>query len=267
MLNSIPGRHSLEDVHVRFEQELREHLRKDLSTVRPDRDDLNITELKNLTAAQFDQGRPTAAILEDRLDAELNSPALHSNDAVAFISALQASKNNQDRIQIYVKYYCTSTWSDTPTHKALKAKYARLFQRGLSHDTVIAKWKTEALESQNQEISKQRHRLGELKMAQSAHLRSKARRAEKDQRMQDREYVFVQRLTADCALDSCDREIGLGEGEEIVECAICRWLARKDRSERRKHAYYCSEEHLQEDFVSLRTSRFLSLDTDYSGIP
>jgi len=117
----------------------------------------------------------------------------------------------------------------------------------MSHDSVLQLWKQEALEAQHVEISKLKHRLGELKMAQSAHLKNKAKKAEKDQRMQDREYVIVPRQTAKCALERCEREVNVADGD-VLECAVCDWLARKDRSERREHAYYCCDEHAQEDF-------------------
>lgn len=244
MLNSIPAKYSLEDVHRRFEQELRDDLQRDMSGTQPDLGKMGLTELKDLRARRLEQHHTSA-------DTEVDAPTIHSEEAIAFMTALQASKTSKERIQVYVKYYCTPSWSDTPAQKAIKAKYARLFERGFSHDVVLAKWKAEALESHDREISKQRHRLAELKMAQSAHLRSKAKRAEKDQRMQDREYVFVQKPTATCSLEGCEQEISLGEGEEVVECAVCLWLAGKDRSEGRRHSYYCSEAHLEEDFVSV----------------
>lgn len=248
MLKSIGrSRYTLEDVNARFEQELRDHLQKDLCTAQPDLDTVNLEELKRITLEQFDAGKPTVRILEERLDAELNLPALHSGDAVAFIEALQHSQNARERIHIYQKYYCSPSWDDTPQMKNYKAKYARLFERGMSHDSVLQLWKQEALEAQHIEISKLKHRLGELKMAQSAHLKNKAKKAEKDQRMQDREYVIVPRQAAKCSLERCEREVSLADGE-VLECALCDWLARKDRSERRYHAYYCSEGHVKEDF-------------------
>ena len=252
ILNAIGG-HSgyiLQDVHKRFETELREHLRKDLCTPQPTLDTLNLSELKLLTQAQFDAGKSTTRILGERLDAELQTPALHSSDAVAFIEALQDSKNARERIRIYQTYYCTPAWDDTPQMKNYKVKYSKLFERGMSHDGVLKLWKAEAIEAQHVDISKLKHRLGELKMAQSAHLKNKAKRAEKDQRLQDREYVIVPRQTAKCALESCQREVIVAESE-VLECALCDWLVRKDRNERREHAYYCSEEHTEEDFVSL----------------
>jgi hypothetical protein len=249
MMNSIPDRYTLEDVHARFEQELREHLKKDLCTEDTNLDTANLAVLKRFTMDQFNRGAPTSEILEGRLNAELSSPALHSSDAVAFMTALQRSKTSHERIQIYQKYYCTPLWNDSPQQKSIKSKYARLFESGMSHDAVLGMWKKEALESQNIEILKLKHRMGELKMAQSAHLKNKAKKAETDQRMQDREYVFVQKQTARCTLERCEREVSLTEGE-AVECAVCDWLVGRDRSERREHAYYCCEEHVDEDFVS-----------------
>jgi hypothetical protein len=257
MMNSIPDRCTLGDVHARFEHELREHLKKDLSTPDQNLDTVDLAELKRLTMEQFDRGTPTQEILEGRLNAELKSPALHSSDAIAFMTALQRSKTSHDRIQIYIKYYCTPLWNDTPQQKSIKSRFARHFESGMSHDAVLGMWKKEALESQNVEIGKLKKEMGDLQMAQSAHLREKLKKAEKDQKMEDvaADYVHVQKQTAKCLLERCERDINLTEGE-VLECALCDWLASKDRSERRNHAYYCCEQHVEEDFVIFQVSTY-----------
>ena len=120
----------------------------------------------------------------------------------------------------------------------------------MSHDTVLGMWKKEVLEAQKAEIRNDYHKLGEYKMAQRAHLKKRAEKAEKDQKMQDRDQAFVRRQVGRCSLERCGMEVNLGQEGGVVECAVCDWLARRDRSERTRHAYYCSEEHAEEDFVS-----------------
>lgn len=235
--------YSLEDIHVRYQRELRDHLKRNLCTVRRG-DSKEIIDQKTWTSSRFDSGEETKAILEPHLDGTLNATAREAADA---IHALQKTTTSEERIPIYVKYYCTPAWADTPQQKNMKAKYARQFEAGLSHDEVLAAWKKEVLYLQQEEISKLKHRLGELQMAQSAHLKNQAKKAERDQRMQDRDYVFVPK-PENCSLASCGAEVDVSAEGGAIQCAVCDWLAR--RSDRRRRSFYCSEEHAEEDFVS-----------------
>jgi hypothetical protein len=238
------GACSLEDIHARYQRELRDHLKRDLCTVKRG-DSKEIVDQKAWTSSRFDSEEDIKSILEAHLDGTLNST---SREAAEAIHALQKTVNPEERIPIYVKYYCTPTWADTPQQKNMKAKYARQFEAGHSHDEVLGAWKEEVLYLQQEEISKLRHRLGELQMAQSAHLKNKAKKAERDRRMQDRDYVFVPKLET-CSLEACGMEVDVSTEEGAIQCAVCDWLAR--RSERRRRFFYCCEEHAEEDFVSL----------------
>jgi hypothetical protein len=236
--------YSLEDIHARYQRELRDHLKRDLCTIKRG-DSKAIVDQKTWTASRFDLGEDTKPVLETHLHGTLSSAPREAVDA---IDALQKTSSPEERIPIFIKYYCTPAWDDRPQQKNMKAKYARQFRVGLSHDKVLAAWKKEVLYLQQEEISKLKHRLGELQMAQSAHLKNKAKKAERDQRMQDREYVFVAKLER-CSLETCGTEVDLSMEGGAIQCAVCDWLA--GRSERKRRFFYCCEEHAEEDFVSV----------------
>jgi hypothetical protein len=242
MFNEL-GTCTLEDIHARYQQELREHLKNDLCKVKRG-DSETVVEKKNLALSQFDLGQDLKQILEMHLDSILSSTTREAAEAIA---ELQKTKTYEERIPIYVKYYCTPSQTDTPQQKNIKAKYARQFKAGIPHDEVLDAWKKEVISSQKEEILKLKHRLGELQMAQSAHLKHKAKKAEKDQRMQDREYVFVPKMER-CALEKCGKEVDLSVEGGALQCAVCDWLAA--RNEKRRRFFYCCEEHAEEDFVS-----------------
>ena len=257
MMLDSPDQYSLEDINKRFNQELREHLRKDLCTPCPNVDPLylkTLTEFNTYLSKQFDENEPMENIIKTAINMKLDHPdPFQPAETAKFLRQLHNATTAQDRAQVYKAYYCTSSWDDSPQQKNIKAKYERMFDSGLSPDAVISQWKHEALEAQKQEISKLKHRLGDLRMAQSAHLKNKAaKKAEQDQRMQD----VVQKQTARCNLQSCGREVDSTAEEGVLECAVCDWLAAKGQTEgeRREHAYYCCEEHVEEDFVCCSVS-------------
>jgi hypothetical protein len=239
--------YSLEDIHARYQRELRNYLKRVLCTVKRG-DSKEIVEQKAWASSRFDSEEDVKSILETHLDFTLTST---SRDAADAIHTLQKTTNPDERIPVYVKYYCTPTWTDTPQQKNMKAKYARQFEAGHSHNEVLGAWKKEVLRMQQEEISKLKHRLGELQMAQSAHLKNKAKKAERDQRMQDRDYVFVPKL-ARCSLESCGKEVDVSADGGAIQCAVCDWLAR--RNEGRRRFFYCGEEHAEDDFVSFHLS-------------
>jgi len=251
MFNS-PEQYTLEEINVRFRKELREHLRKDLCTPRPDADPQyanTLSEFSTYLSKKFEENEPIETIIQTAIDMEVDHPhPFQPEETSMFLRQLHKTNTTQDRAQVYKAYYCTPSWDDSPQQKNIKAKYERMFDSGLSPDAVISQWKQEALDTQKQEISRLKHRLGDLKMAQSAHLKNKAaKKAEQDQRMQD----VVQKQIARCNLQSCGREVDLTDEEGVLECAVCDWLAAKGQTEgeRREHAYYCCEEHVEEDFV------------------
>jgi hypothetical protein len=241
-----PDGYSLEEVHALFLSALREHMKQDLCILQST-DSPETRALKSMTRDMFDNGRPTSEILSDYAAAvERNAP---NPDAAAFAAALNDSKTKEERAQIYIDYYCSPSWRDTSQQKNFKAKYARLFEQLIPHDEVVAAMKKEADDSQLSKIDGLQRDLGELQMAQSAHLKDKAKKEEKSQRMMmDRE---PSPKMVQCSLDGCGNEINL-LADAIIECAICEWLDRKG-GERGRYVY-CSIQHADEDFVSFLPS-------------
>ncbi|KAH6710649.1 hypothetical protein BKA61DRAFT_99981 [Leptodontidium sp. MPI-SDFR-AT-0119] len=234
-----PDVYSLDDNHAFFQSVLREHLKQDLCTVRST-DDAIITGFKYRTSDLFNEGRSTDEILDAYLG-HVSSIA-PGPGTVAFDSALQDSTTREERAQLYINYYCASSWNDTPAVKAIKAKHARMFEALVPHDQVLASWRKDAQDSQASKILELQGKLSDIKMAQSAYLKSKKRKAEKDQRMVDREPTP---RIEQCTLGGCPIEINLVT-EEVIECAICEWMDRKGGE--RGRAVYCSLEHANEDF-------------------
>jgi hypothetical protein len=239
-LNNTSG-YSLAELHVFFQSAFREHLKQDLCKSLA-KDTPQTLSMKSATVAQFDSGRPTADILSDYAAAiERNAP---NDDAAAFASAVNNSRTKEERAQVYMNYYCRPAWADSPQQKAFKAKYARMFGELIPHDEVLAAMKKEAADSHASKIDVLQREISELQMAQSAHLKVKAKKEEKNERMiLDRE---PSPKMVQCSLDSCANEVNLLA--DTIECAICEWLHRKG-GERGRYVY-CSVEHADEDFVS-----------------
>ncbi|CZT50905.1 uncharacterized protein RSE6_11975 [Rhynchosporium secalis] len=236
-----PDTYTLDDNHSFFRSVLRDHLKQDLCTVLPT-DDAKIASFKYKTSDFFNEGRST----EEILDAYLGhvSTIAPSPEAAAFNSALQDSTTRDERAQLYVKYYCSSSWNDSPAVKAIKTKHSRMFEALLPHDHVLALWRKDARDSQSTKLAELQGKLSDIKMAHSAYLKNKkkkAEKAEKDQRMVDREPARIEQ----CTLGGCPIEINLVT-EEVIECAVCEWMDRKGGE--RGRAVYCSVEHANEDF-------------------
>ncbi|KAL2069307.1 hypothetical protein VTL71DRAFT_15645 [Oculimacula yallundae] len=229
---------SLEDNHAFFQSVLREHLKQDLCSVLPS-DDANTTSFKYKTSDFFNEERS----IDEILDAYLTHVATiaPSPEAATFNDALQDTTSREERAQLYIKYYCTPSVDDSPAVKAIKTKHARMFGALLPHDQVLASWRKDAQDSQATKITEFQAKLSDIKMAQSAFLKSKKRKAEKDQRVVDREPARIEQ----CALGECPIEINMLT-DEVIECAICEWMDRKGGE--RGRAVYCSVEHANEDF-------------------
>jgi hypothetical protein len=244
-----PDKPNLEVIHSRFEKELRDHLRKNLCTFQERTDPPAAIEHKKAIQAQFDEGVPTKTILQNILIAEQDLSALYSEEEIIFLDSLEKSQTAQERTKIYTRYYCSSSYNDTPQQKNIKAKYERLFENGVPHDEVISLWRQEVVELQRQEISRLKHRLAELRLAQSAHLKDKAKKAEKDHQMQE----LPQKKSVQCNLRDCGTELDLEDEDGVLQCALCDWLTNKVQpdDDRRGRTYYCSARHAEEDFVSL----------------
>ncbi|KAG4414098.1 hypothetical protein IFR04_012750 [Cadophora malorum] len=230
---------ALDDVHSFYQSALREHLRQDLCTVLPT-DNPKVADFKYKTSDLFKESRSTDEILD--LYLEHVSSIAPNADAASFNAALQDTTTAEQRAQLYVNYYCTPSWNDPPAVKSIKAKHARMFEALVPHDEVLASWRKDAQDSQAAKVSELQGKLSDIKMAQSAYLKNKKKKAEKDQRMLDREPTP---RIEQCALGGCPVEINLVT-EEVIECAICEWMDRKGGE--RGRAVYCSLEHANEDF-------------------
>lgn len=234
-----PDVYSLDDIHTFFQSALREHLKQDLCTVLRT-DDTTTTNFKYKTLDLFNGSLSTDEILDAYLG-HISSIAPNP-EAAAFNAALQDTTTAEQRAQLYINYYCTPSWNDPPAVKAIKAKHARMFEALVPHDEVLSSWRKDAQDSQAAKISDLQGKLSDIKMAQSAYLKNKKKKAEKDQRILDREPTP---RIEQCALGGCPIEINLVT-EQVIECAICEWMDRKGGE--RGRAVYCSLEHANEDF-------------------
>jgi hypothetical protein len=114
-----------------------------------------------------------------------------------------------------------------------------MFGELIPHDEVLAAMKKEAADSHASKIDVLQREISELQMAQSAHLKVKAKKEEKHERMiLDRE---PSPKMVQCSLDGCANEVNLLA--DMIECAICEWLHRKG-GERGRYVY-CSVEHAE----------------------
>jgi hypothetical protein len=237
-----------EAIHRRFKAELEEHLRNDLGTVLPgDRRYV----VHSLRLAHLLETMPLEEALasgfQEMVDDQVRSGNMvDATQPLGFNLRINEAKTNEERAALYVIYYCSPTPDDTPQMRNLKAKYAKLFESGKSHDTVLGMWKAEAKELKAREIEGLEQRLGELKMAQSAHLKNKTKKKmKKDARMKDKRQIV------ECSLPACGRQMDNSNGG-VDECVVCDWLVR--RTGQRQHVYYCSVAHAEEDFVSRPSS-------------
>jgi hypothetical protein len=226
----------------------REHFKEDLCSAQLG-DSQEAYSVKEDVSDMFLHGQPTRNILNFYRSALPRIAA--TPEAAEFIQSLETARTPEQRAEIYTNYYCASEWNDTPQQKNFKAKYARMFQEPLPHDEVVESMKREAEASQRLAIEKLQSQLSDLQMAQSAHVKSKAKEAEKEDRMLQDPSPRIER----CALEMCIREVDLNDENGVVECAICEWLDRQGRRdhERQGRFYYCSIEHAEDDFVSSDT--------------
>lgn len=235
-----PQSDQLDHMHRIVQRVVREHIRQDLCSPNST-DNVDTFNCKQLAAEMFTKGRDTKEILDRYTEAQLET--IRDPNIVEFVRASEAANTPEQRAQAYINYYCRLTATDTPQQKNLKAKYARMFEQLTPRDVVIAAMRKEAEELQASKLAELEHRLGELQMAQSAHLKAKARKAEKDKLIHARE---ASPRYVSCSIEECPLDINV-TSEEVIECGICEWLSRKGGKS--NHFYYCSVEHADEDFV------------------
>ncbi|EKD14494.1 uncharacterized protein L3040_000021 [Drepanopeziza brunnea f. sp. 'multigermtubi'] len=235
----------LNEIHQFFNSALREHMRQDLSAVQPG-DSTVVKDFKRKTSDLFTdsyQPRSMADILSAYLQ-NINIITGHQ-DATDLVNVLQLTTTPQERADIYIRYYCTSSWNDLPIVKTFKSKYARMFESGAPHDAVLASMRKEGEEAQALKIAELQGKLSDIKMAQSAHLKNKKRKEEKRERLQRLRERPSNSEMALCALVTCGEEINISSGT-VTECAICEWHDRKGGD--RGRVFYCSTRCAEEDF-------------------
>ncbi|RKF63883.1 hypothetical protein GcC1_136003 [Golovinomyces cichoracearum] len=230
-----PTKQDLKDLHAISRKMLRKYI---LNYVR----DLNLsndTEISNAISSDMAQEISVEQLIQKIYD--LSEPYFPNPDAKKLIMDLQATDTSAERASLYIKYYCMILPDDASQQKNFKAKYARMFENQVSHDEVLTAMRKEAHHLNSQKLNALHKELSELQLAQSAHLKNKARKAEKDQRIQNRE---LSPEPVHCNLKRC--AIKLNPKEENLECALCDWLNTKGSGKGR--FFYCTAEHAKEDF-------------------
>jgi hypothetical protein len=250
MMFRNPDKYTLDDIHAFFQKHLRHHLKRDLCGLQQGESAKSLVD-KTMATEKFDEGRPLQEILDFVLESQVG--LCQDPETASFISELQNAKSPADRVPLYIKYYCSPSWNDTAFQKNFKAKYARMFEAEEPHGEVVKAMRHEVAQTQDGELKNLKHRLAELQMAQSAHLKDKRKKAERKYRRETDREEYESKI-AYCSMEGCEVDINV-ESEEIIECALCDFLASKTES--RTHFYYCSVEHAREDFVSLLCARLL----------
>jgi hypothetical protein len=267
---------TLDAAHDKFKAQLRLHIMRDVCTIVSE-DTEETIRFKNSCKQIFEAEAPLADQLGGVFKAkasELDSfdggpdserqveigndpfsmdlePKFNESETTSQLHQfIQCATTPEQYAEIFIAYYCTPGTDDSPQLRALKGKYAKLFESGVSHDEVLNTWRKEARETRQRGLQGLRQKLGDLRMAQSAHLKNKARKKEKDAEMKDSEYVFVPKME-ECSLRRCGNQMDV-TNDGALECAVCEWLAtaQQIRAGERRHFFYCSEEHVEEDFVS-----------------
>lgn len=233
----IPTKQDLKDLYLIFHGKLREYIMNVINELKLDGD----TELSNLISNNTAKDIPLEILIQKAYDALIS--LLPNSDAKQFVSSLQDTKTAAERVPIYIKYYCSIAEYDTPQQRNFKMKYARMFENRLNHDEVLTAMRKEAQDLNNQKLSALHTELGELQLAQSAHLKKKVRKAEDVQQVRDQKSNQISKC---CSLAQCGAKIDLTK--ENIECALCEWLERKGSDKGR--FFYCSIEHAEEDFDS-----------------
>ncbi|KAA8569024.1 hypothetical protein MFRU_047g00440 [Monilinia fructicola] len=236
-----PTVHSLANIHKRVDQEFRAHLKKDLCAYIPG-DSEDVTEFKDRTAMELDGGRDIPKILTAYLTEQIKS--CPHPDQVDFILRLNDTTTNQERIPIFISYYCSPLDSDSANVRNFKSKYIRMFENGDPHDEVVAAMRKESAHSKEVEIAQLRRRLNELNLAQSAQLKAKAKKAEKDTLKYQRHQQVARESKAFCSYDGCDEDVDLTVPDGALQCVLCDWIASKvPEDESHKRYYYCCPDH------------------------
>ncbi|PQE07093.1 hypothetical protein CJF31_00004740 [Rutstroemia sp. NJR-2017a BVV2] len=135
-----PDEYGLAAIHQRADTELRSHLKRDICAHAPGDTD-EVTGYKLIAARELDEGKPIPEVLGAYLENQFKS--CPSSDLVDFIRELNATTSDEERIPIYIRFYCADLWADSSNIKNFKAKYSRMFEQGIPHDTVVAAMRKE----------------------------------------------------------------------------------------------------------------------------
>lgn len=240
-----PDEYDLAAIHQRADMELRSHLKKDICAHAPG-DTKDTIRYKSIATHQLDEGKSIAEILKAYFENQFTT--CPDSALVDFIRELNATTRDEERIPIYIRYYCAGFSADNTNIKNFKAKYSRMFEQGIPHDTVVAAMRKEVSTLREVEVSDLQRRLNELNLAQSAHLKAKAKKAKKDQMKDQRNMSLVEESRAVCGYEDCSKDINLGVDEGSIQCAVCVWIEELIIGE--KSTYYCSPDHARIDHVT-----------------
>ncbi|CAD6503497.1 BgTH12-03160 [Blumeria graminis f. sp. triticale] len=232
-----PTLDDLEDLNSISQSMLRKYLDKALNDTNSDNNGLRNS---SMTA----NGDLTIGSLTNQCGRNISIERQHSYSSLnvkQLVLGLQEARTRVERALLYTQFYCTPSENDTHQQKNFKSKYARSFESCGSHEEVLEALRKEAQTLYQDKVTALRRELNELQLAQSAHLKNKARKAEKVQRLLERTLPFRH---ANCSFKRCGKRLDLSE--ENPECAVCEWLVSKGRS--RTRFYYCSAKHATEDF-------------------
>lgn len=236
-----PKIYTLDDIHKRADLEFRAHLKRDLCAHRSD-DNEDVTRFKDQIVEELDGGRNISKVLTTYLTEYVKM--CPDPDHVDFVLRLHDTTTSKQRIPIYINYYCNPSRLDSASVRNLKSKYSRMFENEVPHDEIVTMMEKENFRMKETEIAQLQRRLNELNLAQSAHLKAKAKKAEKDSIKYQRHQEVANESKALCSYDSCDEDVDLAVPEGAIQCIFCDWIASQVPEDRdHKRAYYCCPDH------------------------
>lgn len=255
-----PTIYTLADIHKRADEHFRGHMRRDLAAHLP-----GVPEgvpINERAIAGIDAGRELHAVLSDYLTGQIN--LCEQPGGKEFILDLNFTTNNAERIPIFVKYYCSIQESDSVDVRTMKNKYRQKFENGAPHDEVVSAMRNESRRLKEDEIGHLRHRLNELRLAQSAHLKAKAKKAEKDTLKYRHDQQVAKESKALCSYDGCDEDVDLTVPGGALQCVVCAWIANKvPEDQDHKQFYYCSPDHVLLDQDSHEKNEHYCLSSNW----
>jgi len=240
-------------IHSRFLKELADYVTDELCKSRPG-DLARVTSIKQdvIRAIQTDKD-PTSSAMKHYIEMQWSLVSgSEQTKELEFREAISKSKSAVGRVSIYQDYYCGYEEDDDHSKRHMKAKYSSMFAEGHPHDEVIQQWHREVLEAQEKDTAKLKNHLGELKMAQTAHLKNKAKKAENQRMWDQKDEIEVDKKTFICSFPGCGIDLVDTAQESWATCLYCEWLAIREEevgaAAGREPPYYCTVEHAEADF-------------------